>query len=153
MWNLSTLQSIPFLINWRIFLQTQEYLPRHFSLLSISSTTVPTQSPPFVNVSVTIAWDTVQTTLLGGIPLFHSRDSGKKTNVQSTRTSVMHLLQSFWFIIDLGAAQHLCCWPPKMVQGHFDSRCWGIEAFLIHLQTLSPLRIQTRDLLATSSFL
>lgn len=92
---------------------------------------------------------------------FDCRDALRKkgkTNVQSTRTSVMHLLQSFWFIIDLGAAQHLCCWPPNIVQGHFDSRCWGTE---VHFSsTYRPLLFvgprwgfKPETFLATSSFL
>lgn len=97
---------------------------------SLTTTAVPAQTPLFVNLSLTIAWDTVQTKLRVASRFLIAEilsEKKQKTNVQSTRTSVMHLLQSFWFIIDLGDAQHLCCWPPNIVQGHFDSRCWGIE--------------------------
>lgn len=71
-------------------------------------------------------------------------DSGRKkqTNVQSTRTSVMHLLRRVWFIIDLGAAQNLCCWLSNTVQGHFDRRRGG-RAFLIWALP-GPLRTQTQ---------
>lgn len=43
--------------------QIQEYLPWHLSLLtaSLTATTVPTQAPLFVNLSVTIARGTGQT--------------------------------------------------------------------------------------------
>lgn len=110
--------------------QIQQRLPRHLSPLtaSLTTTTEPTQTPLFVNLSVTVARDTRQTKSRAASRFLIAQIVRKKqTNVQSTRTSVMHLLQSFWFIIDLGAAQHLRCWPPNIVQGHFDRRCWGIE--------------------------
>lgn len=110
--------------------QIWQYLPRHLSLLtaSLTTTTVPTQTPLFVNLSVTVSRDTQQTKLRAAFRFLIAEIVCKKqTNVQSPRTSVIHLLQSFWFIIDLGAAQHSCCWPPNIVQGHYDSRCWGIE--------------------------
>lgn len=67
--------------------------------------------------------------------LIRERESmTKQTNVQSARRSVSPLLQRFWFIVDLVAAQHLCSWPLNIVQGHYwqkmlRNRC----AFVIHL--------------------
>lgn len=143
----------------------EEYLPGHLSPLTASLTTTTVSAPnPAVckSVSHTIAWDMhMADKTLGGISLLIAEIQSanrKKPNVQSTRTSVMHLLQAFWFMIDLGAAQHLCCWPPNIVQGHFDSRCWGGEAFLIYLLTARTLSAHggfkpETPPLATSSFL
>lgn len=108
-----------------------EYLPSHLLLLtaSLTTATVPAQTLSVCKSVIDHSTSTGRTEIESGVPLFDCSDTRQqekkkgKTNVQSTRTSVMHLLQSFWFIIDLGDAQHLCCWPPNIVQGHFDSRC------------------------------